>query len=138
VCSRQTSYPRQISLTPPYPEAQSILIKKRFWLLYRSESQASFIAVSPHRGRQKYIRCQAELGLSFNAPSSAPNLPQPKYQPGRKKRPILDPILPAILDRTGESDFSHRTEPISSQSLAWPLYLHGRRKLCAACLGLWS
>ena len=42
VRSRQTHSQRQISLTPWYPGAQSILIKKRFWLLYGSESRGLF------------------------------------------------------------------------------------------------
>lgn len=49
VRSRQTHSPRQISLTPWYPGAQSILIKKRFRLLHGFESRASFTDTGPQR-----------------------------------------------------------------------------------------
>ena len=68
--SRQTHSQRQISLTPRYPAAQSILIKKRFWLLHGSELQASFLDVCPQRDAAGSI---ADVTLSFRA--SPPTLP---------------------------------------------------------------
>lgn len=68
--SRQTHSQRQISLTPRYPAAQSILIKKRFLLLHQSELQASFLDVCPQREAAGSI---ADVTLSFRA--SPPALP---------------------------------------------------------------
>ena len=75
VRSRQTHSQRQISLTPPYPAAQSILIKKRFWLLHESELQASFLDVCVQR---EAAGSAADVTLSFR--SSPPTL-IPQTQP---------------------------------------------------------
>lgn len=70
VCSRQTHSRRQISSTPRYPGAQSILIKKRFWLLHEPESWASFTARCPQR---EAAGTTSDVKLSSRAP--APSLP---------------------------------------------------------------
>lgn len=74
--SRQTRSQRQISFTPWYPGAQSILIKKRFWLLHGSESRASCMVLCPQREAASSI---AEVQWSSRAspPSFPPTHPPP-------------------------------------------------------------
>ena len=76
VRSRQTHSPRQISLTPWYPGAQSILIKKRFRLLHGFESRASFTDTGPQR-EAAGSTSDVQLSSRASPPASPPEtLPQ--------------------------------------------------------------
>lgn len=141
MCSRQTSSSRQISLTPPYPEAQSILIKKRFWLLYRYESQSSFIGRSLHTEAASSI---SDVKLNSRLSAPAPSVPNPPPNPyttklGRKKGP-LGPHPPSHPCWNRGPDLSCMTELLSSHTLNQPSCLAcvGKSKLCTACSMLWS
>lgn len=86
MCSRQTHSRRQISLTPWYPGAQSILIKKRFWLLLGSESPTSFRDICPQREAAGGV---SEVPLSSGAspPSFLPAPTPPRNSPSGPRRP---------------------------------------------------
>lgn len=99
VRSGQTHCQRQMSLTPWYPRAQSILIKIRFWLLHGSELWVSFTDRCPRTEAAGTISdVQLRPGASPPAPpgTSLPPalLPSPAFLSGSK--PSL-PTAPASL-----------------------------------------
>lgn len=119
VRSRQTHSQRRISLTPWYPAAQSVLIKKRFWLRPGSESLASFVDICPRRaaaGSISDVQLRSRASLRPFPPNSTSG---PMRPTGSKGEASFLPSQPWRAFPKQESPRSLPSPPALSQATAW-------------------